>query len=204
MQKSRKPVVFVGTRDLVTIGIFAAITLAIFFVIGGIAGMTVIGTVANIPIVCLFTATPHLLLAAKVKRTGTIFIMGAVNVLPGLMVGNLVGIALSLVGWAVAELIATWGRYGSRRILVSAYVVGCTIQSAGYTFPLYYSSVQYLTQRQEMLRLTDELLERYLALFSWPVWGAMVALTALTALVGSVIALHLMRRHFVKAGIIVA
>lgn len=204
MQEIEGKITFIGTRDLVTIGVFAAVSLAIFIVVGGIAGMTVFGTVANIPIVCLFTSVPYLLLAAKVKKTGAFLIMGIANVLPGLMVGNLVGIALSIVGWVLAEGVATCGRYADRRALVGAYVIGCTVQSAGYTFPMYYSSVQYLTQRQEMLHLTDELLNQYLALFSWPVFGSMVALTAVTAFAGAMLSMRLLKKHFVKAGVVKA
>ena len=38
-----------SARDFITIGIFAAINLVIFFVVGAAAGLTLIGTLANIP-----------------------------------------------------------------------------------------------------------------------------------------------------------
>ena len=47
------------TRDFITIGIFASISLVIFFVIGGAAGMTLVGTVANIPITVFFTSIAY-------------------------------------------------------------------------------------------------------------------------------------------------
>lgn len=194
--------VTVGIRDLVTIGIFAAISLLMFIFIGGIAGMTVFGTIANIPIVCLFTAVPYLLLAAKVKKVGVFFLMGTLNVVPGLMVGNLIGVGLCVLGWVIAEIIASAGRYSSQKFLVTAYVTGCTIQSAGFTFPMYFSSVQYLSSRQKMLHLSDEMLSYYLSLFSWQLYGTMVALTTFTAFIGSVFALRLLKKHFVKAGLI--
>ena len=81
----------IGARDLVSIGVFGALSLLIFFVVGGIAGLTVVGTVANIPIVCFFTSIAYLLLAAKVRKTGTFLIMGTINVLPGLMAANEIG-----------------------------------------------------------------------------------------------------------------
>ena len=36
-----------NSRDLIAIGVFAAISLAIFFVVGGIAAFIVVGTVAK-------------------------------------------------------------------------------------------------------------------------------------------------------------
>ena len=59
-----------NTRDLIAIGVFAAISLAIFFVVGGIAAFTVVGTVANIPIVCFFTSIAYMLLVSRVRKPG--------------------------------------------------------------------------------------------------------------------------------------
>ena len=192
----------VGPRDLVCIGVFGALSLLIFFLVGGIAGLTVVGTVANIPIVCFFTSIAYLLLAAKVKKPGTFLIMGTVNVLPGLMAANVLGVLGSMAGWAVAEAVATRIGYANRKGLVAAYVVGCTLQSALYTLPIYLSAAQYLSERQQMLQLTDEAKAQFVALFSGPMYAGMVILTVATSLVGALVSLRVMRKHFEKAGII--
>lgn len=192
----------VGPRDLVCIGVFGALSLLIFFLVGGIAGLTVVGTVANIPIVCFFTSIAYLLLAAKVKKPGTFLIMGTVNVLPGLMAANVLGVLGSMAGWAVAEAVATRIGYANRKGLVAAYVVGCTLQSALYTLPIYLSAAQYLSERQQMLQLTDEAKAQFVALFSGPMYAGMVVLTVATSLVGALVSLRVMRKHFEKAGII--
>lgn len=192
----------VGPRDLVCIGVFGALSLLIFFVVGGIAGLTVVGTVANIPIVCFFTSIAYLLLAAKVKKPGTFLIMGTVNVLPGLMAANVLGVLGSMAGWAVAEAVATRIGYANRKGLVAAYVVGCTLQSALYTLPIYLSAAQYLSERQQMLQLTDEAMAQFVALFSGPMYAGMVVLTVATSLAGALVSLRVMRKHFEKAGIV--
>ena len=192
----------VGPRDLVCIGVFGALSLLVFFLVGGIAGLTVVGTVANIPIVCFFTSIAYLLLAAKVKKPGTFLIMGTVNVLPGLMAANVLGVLGSMAGWAVAEAVATRIGYANRKGLVAAYVVGCTLQSALYTLPIYLSAAQYLSERQEMLQLTDEAMAQFVALFSGPMYAGMVVLTVATSLAGALVSLKVMKKHFEKAGII--
>nr|WP_314784062.1 MptD family putative ECF transporter S component [Olsenella uli] len=192
----------IGPRDLVSIGVFGALSLLIFFVVGGIAGLTVVGTVANIPIVCFFTSIVYLLLAAKVKKPGTFLIMGTINVLPGLMAANVLGVLGSIAGWAVAEAVATRVGYANRRGLVAAYVTGCTLQSALYTLPIYLSATQYLSERQEILRLTDETMAQFVALFSGPMYAGMVALTIATSLAGALISLKVMKKHFERAGIV--
>ena len=200
MKKDKTPAI--GPRDLVSIGVFGALSLLIFFVVGGIAGLTVVGTVANIPIVCFFTSIAYLLLAAKVKKPGTFLIMGTVNVLPGLMAANVLGVLGSMAGWAVAEAVATRIGYANRKGLVAAYVVGCTLQSALYTLPIYLSAAQYLSERQEMLQLTDEAMAQFVALFSGPMYAEMVILTVATSLTGALVSLKVMKKHFEKAGII--
>lgn len=200
MKKDKTPAI--GPRDLVSIGVFGALSLLIFFVVGGIAGLTVVGTVANIPIVCFFTSIVYLLLAAKVKKPGTFLIMGTINVLPGLMAANVLGVLGSIAGWAVAEAVATRVGYANRRGLVAAYITGCTLQSALYTLPIYLSATQYLSERQEILRLTDETMAQFVALFSGPMYAGMVALTIATSLAGALISLKVMKKHFERAGIV--
>jgi hypothetical protein len=192
----------IGARDLVSIGVFGALSLLIFFVVGGVAGLTVVGTVANIPIVCFFTSIAYLLLAAKVRKTGTFFIMGTINVLPGLMAANVFGVIGSIAGWALAEVVATRIGYSKRKGLVAAYVVGCTLQSALYTLPIYLSAAQYLSERQEILRLTNESMAQFVAMFSGPMYAGMVVLTVATSLAGALVSLRIMRKHFEKAGIV--
>ena len=192
----------IGPRDLVSIGVFGALSLFIFFVVGGIAGLTVVGTVANIPIVCFFTSIVYLLLAAKVKKSGTFLIMGIINVLPGLMAANVFGILGGIAGWAVAEAVATRVGYANRKGLVAAYVTGCTLQSALFTLPMYLSAAQYLSERQEILRLTDEAMVQFVALFTGPMYVGMVVLTVATSLMGALVSLRVMKKHFEKAGIV--
>lgn len=189
-------------RDFISIGIYGAISLVIFFVVGGIAGLTIVGTVANIPITSFFTSIAYMLLVSKVRKKGTFLIMGIINVLPGLMAANIFGIIASAIGWAVAEVIASANHYQSKKILVLTYVVGCTLQSALFTLPMYLSNAQYLTERQEILHLTDAALQQYLSMFTWPVYAGMVLLTAVLSLLGAVISIRILKKHFVKAGLI--
>lgn len=189
-----------GTRDLVAIGVFGALSLLIFFVAGGIAGLTVVGTVANIPIVCFFASIAYLLLAAKVRKTETFLIMGIINVLPGLMAANVFGAIGSIAGWALAEVLATWIGYSNRKGLVAAYVVGCTLQSALYILPIYLSAAQYLSECQKILRLTDEIMAQFVAMFSGPMYIGIVVLTAVMSFVGAFVSLKIVRKHFERAG----
>ena len=192
----------ITVRDLITIGMMGAISLLIFFTTGGIAAFTLIGTIANIPIVCFFTSIAYMLLVSKVHKPGTFFIMGLINVLPGLMAANFTGLILSAIGWGIADLFASLKNYRGKKILISAYVLGCTLQSALFTLPMYLSGGQYLIERKELLRLSDTALQKYLSFFVWPVFGINIILTILTSLLGAVIAFRILEKHIKKAGLI--
>ena len=53
-----------------------------------------------------------------------------------------------------------------------------------------------------MLQLTDEAMAQFVALFSGPMYAEMVILTVATSLVGALVSLRVMRKHFEKAGIV--
>ena len=189
-------------RDFIFIGIFGAVALLIFFVVGGIASLTVFGTIANIPITLFFISIVFILLILKVKKPYVFFIMGTIIVLPGFMAANIIGVFLSIIGWAFAELIAIKMQYKNKKAIILPYVVGSTLESALFTLPIYISHGEYLVQRKEMLHLTDEALKQYLQFFSWQVYGAVVILTIITSLLGALISFKILKKHFEKAGVI--
>ena len=87
-------------------------------------------------------------------------------------------------------------------MLIFAYVLGCTLHSAGYTLPMYLSNAQYLIDRQEIFHLTDEALAVYLKMFTWPMFFSMVALTVVTSFLGAVLSTRILKKHFEKAGLL--
>ena len=190
-QKNNK----LNAKDFIFIGIFGAVALLIFFVTGAIAALTVFGTIANIPITLFFVS--------KVRKTGSFLIMGTIIVLPGFMAANGIGVGLSIIGWLIAEIIATKMKYRDKKAIIIPYVVGSTLQTALFTLPMYMSHGEYFVQRKEILHLTDEALQQYLQVVgSWEMYGSMVALTIVTSFLGAWISMRILKKHFEKAGVI--
>ena len=158
------------------------------------------GTVANIPIVCFFTSVAYLLFAAKVRKTGTFLIMGIINVLPGLMAANVSGVIDSIAGWALAEVVATRIVYSNRKGLVAAYVVGCTLQSALYTLPIYLQLLSIFPSAKKYCDSPKKTMAQFVAMLLGPMYVGIVVLTAVMSLVGAFVSLKIMRKHFEKAG----
>ena len=191
-----------NARDFIFIGIFAAVALLIFFITGALAALTLFGTIANIPITLFFVSIAFMLLVSKVRKTGIFFIMGTIIVLPGFMAANGIGVGLSIIGWFIAEALASMMKYKDKKAIILPYVLGSTLQTALFTLPMYISHGEYLIQRQEILHLTDETLAQYLQFFSWSVYSSMIALTVITSFAGAWISMRILKKHFEKAGVI--
>lgn len=201
--KTSKKTKRLNSRDFIFIGIFGTVALLIFLVTGALAALTLFGTVANIPITLFFISIAFMLLVSKVRKTGVFLIMGTIIVLPGFMAANGIGVGLSILGWMIAEVIASMMKYKNKKAIIIPYVVGSTLQSALFTLPMYISHGEYFVQRKEILHLTEEALQQYLQFMgSWEMYGAMVALTVITSFLGALISMRILKKHFEKAGVL--
>ena len=192
-----------NARDFIFIGIFAAVALLIFFITGALAALTLFGTIANIPITLFFVSIAFMLAASKVRKTGVFFIMGIIIVLPGFMAANGIGVGLSIIGWFIAETLASTMKYKDKKTIILSYVLGSTLQTALFTLPMYLSHGEYFVQRKEILHLTDEALQQYLHVVgSWQMYGSMIALTIITSFAGAWLSMQILKKHFEKAGMV--
>lgn len=192
-----------NARDFIFIGIFAAVALLIFFITGALAALTLFGTIANIPITLFFVSIAFMLAVSKVRKTGVFFIMGIIIVLPGFMAANGIGVGLSVIGWFIAETLASTMKYKDKKAIILSYVLGSTLQTALFTLPMYLSHGEYFVQRKEILHLTDEALQQYLHVVgSWQMYGSMIALTVITSFAGAWLSMRILKNHFEKAGMV--
>ena len=192
-----------NARDFIFIGIFAAVALLIFFITGALAALTLFGTIANIPITLFFVSIAFMLAVSKVRKTGVFFIMGIIIVLPGFMAANGIGVGLSIIGWFIAETLASTMKYKDKKTIILSYVLGSTLQTALFTLPMYLSHGEYFVQRKEILHLTDEALQQYLHVVgSWQMYGSMIALTVITSFAKAWLSMRILKKHFEKAGMV--
>ena len=192
-----------NAKDFIFIGIFGTVALLIFFVTGAIAALTLFGTIANIPITLFFISIAFMVLVSKVRKTGIFFIMGTIIVLPGFMAANGIGVGLSIIGWFIAEALASMMKYKDKKAIILPYVLGSTLQTALFTLPMYLSHGEYFVQRKEILHLTDEALQQYLHVVgSWQMYGSMIALTVITSFAGAWLSMRILKNHFEKAGMV--
>lgn len=189
-----------SARDLVNIGIFAALYTVITFAV------TMLGII-NPPMMLVATGlsiiaggVPFMLFLTRVDHAGmiTVFavVAGAVYTLMGtLPIAYLLMVVLALV----AEVVVWFGRYRSVIAGTVAYAV-FSIWFFGPVMPLLYARDDYLNH-PGMQSAGADYVAGVDALFSPTVVIAVAIGSAICGLIGGAFGARLLRRHFVPAGL---
>ena len=189
-------------RYLITIGIFNALIIAIFMLLGFTIGL--------IPVVLIFMpvilAIPggiiFMLMLAKAPMRGVFVISGAIL---GLVFFNMApagvfGLSIFL-GGVLGEIVCG---YMGRESFVSGaagfvcYMLGFAV---GESFPLTFMKDAYVAQQAANGTEQLAILQECLRLMNPAMLGVICLLTAVTACLGSLWGRRLLHTHFKKAGI---
>lgn len=133
-------------KDLINIGIFNAVAVALYFAIGvATSGVPVLHVFGVTPIAALISGAIYLLMVMKVKKKGVFLISGIVQgIVFSLMLGLYASIVIIPLLGFIADMIC--GNFSAKKLLVTAYgifMVGiyygqifscCFSQSSTYRF----------------------------------------------------------------------
>lgn len=185
-------------KDLINIGIYTALA----FVIAG--GASMIGFIPVLlpllTIICpVLMAIPLMLFYTKVKKFGMIWIstslMGIIMWVTGMGIyPAIVGIIVGLI----ADLIYTKSGFASKKMAVLSYAVSQLYIWANY-LELYFNRDAYIAARPDFGAEYWETLETVMPMWSCPV---LLIVTFVSGIIGALIGMKLMKKHFAKAGII--
>ncbi len=185
-------------KDLVNIGIFAAIYFVINMVLSflGFIPLLLLLMVVITPII---GGTPFMLFLTKVRKFGmiTIFavIIGVLMMLTGM---GFYAIFTSLIFGLAADLIAKSGNYSSAsKSVMATSVYSCWVW--GNFLPIFIGRDAYIAQYTE--RGMQEYADTMMKLT--PMWVCPVMLIAafIAGIIGALIGKALLKKHFEKAGI---
>lgn len=185
-------------KDLVNIGIFAAIYFVINMVLSflGFIPLLLLLMVVITPII---GGTPFMLFLTKVRKFGmiTIFavIIGVLMMLTGM---GFYAIFTSLIFGLAADLIAKSGNYSSvSKSMMATSVYSCWVW--GNFLPIFIGREAYIAQYTEkgMKEYADTMMKLT------PMWVCPVMLIAafIAGIIGALIGKALLKKHFEKAGI---
>lgn len=194
MMKSEK----LKGKDLINVGIFTAIYFVIVFAVAMLGYMPIF-----MPLLCVFVpivgGIPFMLFLTKVKKFGMILIMSIIMGILMLLTGmGYYSIIVGAISGLIAELIYKSGNYksSSKAILTSGVF---SIWCWGNFIPLFTNIEKYFSTRQDFGQEYIDTLTRLMPTWMCPV---LLITTFLCGLIGGVVGKALLKKHFVKAGIV--
>ena len=191
-----------NVTDLITVGVFTAI----YFVLVAIATFACallpgVGNIVLPAVAALISGSVYMLLVAKTQKFGAISIMGLVMGMFFFISGHfVVSFMANIVFGLLADYVAKLGNYKSKKGLLISYVL-FSYGLTGPILPLWFMKDAYVASL--VARGKDA---AYIETLFGPIntgsFIACVVLIAVCAIVGGLFGQKMMKKHFVKAGII--
>ena len=187
-------------RDLMTIGIFLAIYIVLYFAITMFGFLNPVMMLVTLGLSIVVGAIPFMLFLARVKHAGMValftIVLGILLLVigfPPLSIGILVALAV------VVELVLAVTGYRSRWAGVLSYTI-FSVWNTAPLLPLFYDRQGYFSS-PSMSRMGPEYTARLDAFLSPGVLIGFDIAAVLLGLIGGVIALRLLRKNFARAGL---
>ena len=187
-------------RDLMTIGIFFAIYIVLYFAITMFGFLNPVMMLVTLGLSIVVGAIPFMLFLARVKHAGMValftIVFGILLLVigfPPLSIGILVALAV------VVELVLAATGYRSRWAGVLSYTI-FSVWNTAPLLPLFYDRQGYFSS-PSMSRMGPEYTARLDAFLSPGVLIGFDIAAVLLGLIGGVIALRLLRKNFARAGL---
>ena len=187
-------------RDLMTIGIFLAIYIVLYFAITMFGFLNPVMMLVTLGLSIVVGAIPFMLFLARVKHAGMValftIVLGILLLVigfPPLSIGILVALSV------VVEFVLAVTGYRSRWAGVLSYTI-FSVWNTAPLLPLFYDRQGYFSP-PSMSRMGPEYAARLDAFLSRGVLIGFDIAAVLLGLIGGVIALRLLRKNFARAGL---
>jgi len=191
-----------GARDFINLGIFTVIFIVLFMVCIMVMSMTVYTLPFGVALGSFFAASVYMLLRAKAPKTGVIILFGSLFGLVMFVMGSGWPILVAvIIGSIIAELIARSGHYKSYVREVIGYCVLMVGTAVGSYIPFIVMKDYYL-KVAEKNSINGEFMSRLLEFITAPYLALALVITAVTAILGTVLARAVFKKHLVKAGLL--
>ena len=187
-------------RDLMTIGIFLAIYIVLYFAITMFGFLNPVMMLVTLGLSIVVGAIPFMLFLARVKHAGMValftIVLGILLLVigfPPLSIGILVALSV------VVEFVLAVTGYRSRWAGVLSYTI-FSVWNTAPLLPLFYDRQGYFSS-PSMSRMGPEYTARLDAFLSTGVLIGFDIAAVVLGLIGGVIALRLLRKSFARAGL---
>ncbi|MGV0409171.1 MptD family putative ECF transporter S component [Corynebacterium resistens] len=187
-------------RDLITIGIFAAIYIVLFFAVTMFGFLNPVMMLVTLGLSIVIGAIPFMLFLARVRHAGMVALFSIVVGVVFLVAGYPpLAVAILVALGIVVEVILTATGYRSRWAGVFSYAV-FSAWYVGPLLPLFYDREAYFSS-PSMSQMGPEYVAGLDAFLSPAVLIGFDIATVILGFIGGVIALGLLRKNFARAGL---
>ena len=185
-------------KDLVTIGIFAVIYVVIIFALGMIGFLPVLYLVYP-ALLGIVSGTVIMLFMAKVQKPWAVLILGMLTSIFMMVEGNTYLLIIhSFVVMLIAELIRRVGNYNSFKYNMLSFAIFNT-WSCGSLMQMLWAREKYI---EIAMVMGEEYVNALIKLVTYPNMALVYLGAILGGLIGANIGRILLKKHFIKAGII--
>jgi energy-coupling factor transport system substrate-specific component len=192
-----------GGKDLILTGALTALMFVIYMIVS--IAMSLAGPVTNVfypAAVSIFNGIVMMLLLAKVPKRGAMSIAGIIQGLLTFLVGAFwtVGTGL-IVGGLLADFLIIGSKKISTKKMIAAYSVFSGIFTFGAISPMkiFRDAFMELTLKNG---ISQEYVDGLIKMTEWPMLTIIIVTGFVCGLIGGLIGLKVLKKHFVKAGLV--
>ena len=187
-----------NAKDLINVGIYTAIYLVVFFVIGMLNAIPVLYPLTYF-IAPVVTGIPFMLFLTKVDKFGMVSIMGVILAVFWYLMGYTYIPAITyILAGVLSDLVFSFGKYKSFKFDVIGYwIFSCGM--IGCAAPMWLMTATYMEQVR--VAMGDEYvagLAKYMP--SWMGFAG-IGITLVSSIIGAFLGRKMLKKHFERAGI---
>ncbi len=192
-----------GGKDLILTGALTALMFVIYMVIS--VAMSLAGPVTNVfypPVVSVVNGIVMMLLLAKVPKLGALSIAGVIQGLLTFLLGAFWTVGTGLIAGAIlADFLLIRGEEISTKKMIAAYSLFSGIFTFGAIAPMniFREAFMELTLKNGV---SQEYVDGLIKMTEWPMLTIIIIAGFVGGLIGGFIGLKLLKKHFVKAGLV--
>jgi len=189
-------------RDFINLGIFTVIFIVLFMACIMVMSMTIYTLPFGVALGSFISASVYMLLRAKVPKTGAIILFGVLFGLVMFVMGSGWPILAAVIaGSIIAEFIARSGHYRSYAGEVIGYCILMLATAIGSYIPFLVMKDYYL-KIAEGNSINGKFMARLIEFISGSYLAIALATTVVAAILGTVLARIIFKKHLVKAGLL--
>ena len=189
-------------RDFINLGISTVIFIVLFMACIMVMSMTIYTLPFGVALGSFISASVYMLLRAKVPKTGAIILFGVLFGLVMFVMGSGWPILAAVIaGSIIAEFIARSGHYRSYAGEVIGYCILMLATAIGSYIPFLVMKDYYL-KIAEGNSINGKFMARLIEFISGSYLAIALATTVVAAILGTVLARSIFKKHLVKAGLL--